>query len=98
MPVVPKHFCDLGEHLEQQHASMSRLPRLTRSEDRRTGLCEASRRLGQERRVPDRHRSHDLFCIRLHFVRKERIGVEKSSAKRSLTIGEGARDCLLSSR
>lgn len=41
--------------------------------------------------VPPRHRSHGLFCIRLHFVRKERIGVEKICAQRFLTIGEGAR-------
>jgi hypothetical protein len=33
---------------------------------------------------------HALFCIRLHFVLKERIGVEKISAKRFLTIGESA--------
>ncbi|MCP1766374.1 hypothetical protein [Bradyrhizobium japonicum] len=32
-----------------------------------------------------------MFCIRLHFVRKERIGVEKISAARLLTIDEGAR-------
>jgi hypothetical protein len=32
-----------------------------------------------------------LFCIRLHFVRKERIGVEKISAKRFLTISEVGR-------
>ncbi|MDI3560253.1 hypothetical protein [Bradyrhizobium sp. Arg816] len=32
-----------------------------------------------------------MFCIRLHFVRKERIGVEQISAARLLTIDEGAR-------
>ncbi|WP_426608939.1 hypothetical protein [Bradyrhizobium sp. McL0616] len=36
--------------------------------------------------------SHDLFCIRLHFVLKERIGVEKISATRVLMMDEGARD------
>src|SRR4051794_14517058 len=49
----------------------------SRSEETPTGLCQASRRLGQEGHVPHRHRSHGLFCIRLHFVRKERIGVEE---------------------
>jgi hypothetical protein len=63
------------------------------NEDARTGLCEASRRLGLETRVPHRYRSHGLFCIRLHFVRKERIGVEKISAKRFLTISEVGRSC-----
>ncbi|MGY4624645.1 hypothetical protein [Bradyrhizobium sp. USDA 4486] len=34
---------------------------------------------------------HEMFCIRLHFVRKERIGIEKISTRRLLTIGESAR-------
>ncbi|MDE5446951.1 hypothetical protein GWG65_37595 [Bradyrhizobium sp. CSA207] len=29
-----------------------------------------------------------LFCIRLHFVLKERIGIDKTSAARLLTIDE----------
>jgi len=32
----------------------------------------------------------NLFCIRLHFVLEERIGVEKISAERFLTIDEAA--------
>jgi hypothetical protein len=32
-----------------------------------------------------------MFCIRLHFVLEERIGVEKISAKRFLTMDEAAR-------
>ncbi|UWU73095.1 hypothetical protein N2603_23620 [Bradyrhizobium huanghuaihaiense] len=35
--------------------------------------------------------NRDLFCIRLHFVLEERIGVEKISAQRFLTIDEVAR-------
>jgi hypothetical protein len=34
--------------------------------------------------------SHDLFCIRLHFVLEERIGVGKISASRFLPIDEDA--------
>jgi hypothetical protein len=39
-----------------------------------------------------------LFCIRLHFVLKERIGVEQIGAKRFLTIDEIARSYLLRGR
>ncbi|MEY9465662.1 hypothetical protein ABH973_006075 [Bradyrhizobium ottawaense] len=38
----------------------------------------------------------NMFCIRLHFVLKERIGVGKISAKRFLTIDESARRNLFS--
>jgi len=51
---------------------------------------ELQRPLLPTSRVPHRHRSHALFCIRLHSVRKERIGVKEISAQRFLTIGEDA--------
>ncbi|OAF19598.1 hypothetical protein AXW67_02175 [Bradyrhizobium neotropicale] len=34
------------------------------------------------------HKHHDLFCIRLHFVLRERIGIEEISRERFLTIDE----------
>lgn len=56
-----------------------------------SGACRETSTTATSTHCADINR-HDLFCIRLHFVPKERIGVKEISAERLLTIDEGAAD------
>ena len=73
-----------------QHASMSLSPRSSPARKTRTALCETSRCLVLTRALASTSRTRNLFCIRLHFVLEERIGVGKISENRFLTIDETA--------
>ncbi|TQF37213.1 hypothetical protein UNPF46_19795 [Bradyrhizobium sp. UNPF46] len=80
-----------------QHASMSlSSPHpLTKRRGRDWRSLTLARSDARRHFVADRR---DLFCIRLHFVLEERIGVEKIGAGRFLTIDEGARRNVFSGR
>ena len=91
--IVPEHFRDLGEKPARIHVA---LPRLTPYGGGAGGTVRSITlsRLDVCGRIARGRRN--MFCIRLHFVLKERIGVGKIRAKRFLTIDESARRNLFS--
>ncbi|MDX3969261.1 MAG: hypothetical protein QHD01_22070 [Bradyrhizobium sp.] len=78
------------QFLTNTFATAIKPARFTGFGETRAGLSHASRRLFPICAVAIAAARRNLFCIRLHFVLEERIGVAKIGAERFLTIDENA--------
>ena len=93
VPIVPEHFRDLGEKPARIHVALPRLTAYGGDEDETVRSITLSRYDTSDGIAAGRR---NMFCIRLHFVLEERIGVGKISANRFLTIDESTPSNLLS--
>jgi len=95
VPIVPEHFGDLGEKPARIHVALHRPTHDGRDVD---GTVRSLTLPRSDRRGRIAAGRRNMFCIRLHFVLEERIGVGKIGAERFLTIDEGARRNVFSGR
>jgi len=90
VPVRPEHCCDPGAPPDQPARIHVALPSRMSCAGDESGTVRHLTLSRSDTRVRVDVEERNLFCIRLHFVLEERIGVEKISAERFLTIDEAA--------